>query len=82
MHAHRLAARALAASSSLPREYLAASHPDLPEAYSQNFIAAMAAFSAGLEKKDEALIADGVHRYNEFLRWIQSKRRDDFKPLR
>lgn len=82
LRAHALATRAFTVSSSIPREYLAASHPDLPVAYSENFTAAMAAFSSGLDKRDAALMAQGVERYNAFLRWMQSKRREDFKPLR
>jgi hypothetical protein len=82
LRAHAMAARAFAVSSSIPREFLAESNPDLPANYSKNFIGAMAAFAAGLEKKEESAVADGIEKYNAFLRWIQSKRREDFKPLR
>ena len=65
LRAHTLATRAFTLSSSLPKEYLSHSNPDLPEGYSKYFASAMADFAAGLETKNEALIADGVQKYNQ-----------------
>lgn len=77
-------ASALAYSNSvaIPRAYLEASNPDLPEMYFRHFVPAMDSFRQGFNQQDVDHVRRGVSDYNAFLLWMQSKKRSDFRSMR
>ena len=66
----------------IPRAYLEASNPDLPEMYFRHFVPAMDGFQQGFHEQDVNLVRRGVSNYNAFLLWMQSRKRSDFKRMR
>jgi hypothetical protein len=69
-------------ASGISRAYLAASHPELPDAYFELFVPAMDAWRAGFAERNPVVVQQGVSHYNAFLVWMQSRDRSDFKPMR
>ena len=77
-----LARTAFNSATAIPDAYLAASNPDLPAQYKTHFVEGMRLFAEGLENSDNVRVGEGIDHYNSFLRWIQARDRNDFKPLR
>jgi len=63
-------------------EYLKESNEMLPYVFSSRLKLALKLWSEGLEEKNCDKVYAGIENYNEFLLWIQSKNRDDFKTLK
>jgi len=70
------------AAKEIDPEYLESSNNQLPVIYSEYFIEALSMWHEGFLTKDPEKIAEGISSYNEFLIWMQSQDRSDFKPLR
>jgi hypothetical protein len=69
-------------AAAIPKEYLAKSNPDLPKVYFESFVPAMDLLNRGFEEENLQMLKQGVSAYNDFLIWIQSRERSEFKPLR
>lgn len=63
-------------------EYLRKSNQELPEMFSKHLTNALCQWSEGLAEKNGDKILEGIQSYNNYLQWIQSKGKNDFKPLR
>lgn len=74
--------RAISNCSKIPDDYLFNSNPELPAKYRTHFQTALILWHTGLQNKKQDTIIEGNKEYNYFLRWIQSKSRDDFKNLK
>ena len=80
--AEQLSETAYSAASTIQKEYLASSNPDLPDAFYGNFIPAMQHWHRGFAEKDIGTVHQGISNYNTFLIWMQSHKRADFKNIR
>ena len=72
--AEQMAMKAYNLASNIPKKYLSASNPELPQYFKEHFIEAMGLWAHGLKEKNQQLIADGVDNYNKFIDWIQNDR--------
>jgi hypothetical protein len=80
--AARASAIAYSNSVAIPRTYLEASNPNLPEMYFEYFVPAMDSLQQGFHLQDVNLVRRGVTNHNNFLLWMQSQKRSDFKDMR
>jgi hypothetical protein len=80
--AQQLSEAAYLAASAIPKEYLANSNPELPDAYSTHFVPALRHWHRGFAEKDIGAVQQGISDYNTFLRWMQSHKHSDFKNIR
>lgn len=80
--AERKSEEALNNATAIPEDYLAQSNPHLPKAYFESFVPAMDSLDRGFGEGDPQMVKQGVSAYNDFLIWMQSHERSDFKPLR
>lgn len=69
-------------ASTISEEYLNKSNEDLASKYSEYFVKAVDAWKTGLSTKNTSLVNIGIEDYNNFLTWMHSKSRDDFKSMR
>lgn len=80
--AKELSATAYQNASLVPKEYLKQSNGELPTVYFKYFVPAMKHWQKGFLHNSEEDIQSGSIEYNNFLLWMQSKGRNDFKPFR
>jgi hypothetical protein len=80
--ARRKSEEAYKHAAAIPQEYLAKSNPDLPKVYFESFVPAMDFLNRGFSAGNLQMAKQGVSAYNDFLVWVQSRDRSEFKPLR
>ncbi|MBU1105577.1 MAG: hypothetical protein KKB51_02830 [Candidatus Riflebacteria bacterium] len=66
----------------IPDEYLSKSNAEYPEMWKTYLGGSIRLIVEGFENIDIEKIKEGTGLYNQFILWIQSKDRDDFKKLR
>ncbi|HRN49269.1 MAG TPA: hypothetical protein PKW69_14650 [Niabella sp.] len=69
-------------ASAIPEEYLKKSNEELADKYTEYFVKAVGAWKDGFSNKDIDLVEVGIESYNNFLTWMHSKSREDFKGIR
>jgi tRNA U34 5-methylaminomethyl-2-thiouridine-forming methyltransferase MnmC len=82
IHAAQKMELAYNAAKSIEADYLRESNAQLPEMYSRHFVKALKLWKEGFSEMSIEKTAYGNSLYNEFLLWIQSQNRDEFKPIR
>lgn len=82
VRAESVSSAAFQAANAISKDYLHESNPDLPRVYFAHFVPALDSWRQGLSERNGDLMEKGVLDYNEFILWMQSKDRSDFKPLR
>jgi len=80
--AQRKSEEAYKHAAAIPKEYLARSNPDLPKVYFESFVPAMDFLNRGFCEGNLQMLEQGISAYNDFLVWMQSRERSEFKPLR
>jgi len=70
------------AAKEIDLEYLETSNTQLPMMYSGYFVEALSMWHEGFSSKNPQKVAEGTSSYNEFLLWMQSQDKSEFKPLR
>jgi len=66
-------------SNAIPRNYLAESNQELPQAFFSDFVDAMDYWRRGFAGKNKALLDEGRTHYNSYIIWINSKDRNELK---
>jgi hypothetical protein len=79
--AKELSATAYQNASLVSKEYLKQSNEELPAIYFKHFVPAMKHWQNGFLNNSEEDIQNGIIEYNNFLLRMQSKDRNNFKPL-
>lgn len=80
--AEHLSKTAFKNANAISRSYLAESNAELPDAYFHYFVPAIDAWQRGFADEDVAKVQEGVSAYNSFLKWMKSRDRSEFKPMR
>jgi hypothetical protein len=80
--ARRKSEEAYKHATAIPKENLAKSNPDLPKVYFESFVPAVDFLNRGFSEGNLQMAKQGVSAYNDFLVWVQSLERSEFKPLR
>jgi hypothetical protein len=80
--AQRKSEEAYKHAAAIPQEYLAKNNPDLPKVYFESFVPAMDFLNRGFSTGNLQMAKQGVSAYNDFLVWVQSRDRSEFKPMR
>jgi len=65
--AEQLSKAAYSAASTIPKEYLANSNPELPDAFFGHFVPALRHWHRGFAEKDIGAVRQGISDYNTFL---------------
>ena len=69
-------------ASAIPEEYLKKGNEELASKYTEYFVKAVGAWKNGFSSKDINLVKIGIEDYNNFLTWMHSKSKEDFKGMR
>ena len=69
-------------ASSITKDYLKENNDELPDKYFSYLVTALDNWQKGLSNKDVELVKQGISKYNDFITWMNSKNRDDFKNIR